>query len=99
MSDERAKSSANGRKPSPAAMARQACADLAELIGHRPEGVVSLERTDEGWLIGVEVLEIHRVPDTSDVLAEYEVESDEDGNLVGYRRLRRYTRGQLQDDR
>jgi hypothetical protein len=59
--------------------------------------VVSLERTDDGWRIGVEVLETRRIPDTADVLAEYEVDADERGRLVGYRRTRRYARGQLDD--
>jgi Gas vesicle synthesis protein GvpO len=99
MTDQRRGASANGGSPSPGALARRACGELAELIGRQPEGIVSLERTDDGWRVGVEVLETRRIPDTADVLAEYEVETDDRGGLVGYRRTRRYTRGQLQDDR
>jgi hypothetical protein len=77
---------------------RGACAELAELLGREPEGVVSLERTDEGWRLGVEVVETRRIPDTADVLAEYEVEVDKRGRLMGYRRARRYARGQVRDD-
>jgi Gas vesicle synthesis protein GvpO len=89
----------NGGKPSPAALARQAAGELAELLGRDPEGIVSLERGEDGWFVGVEVVEVRRIPDTADVLAEYEVEADEDGHLTGYRRMRRYPRGKAQDAR
>lgn len=89
--------SARSGKPAPAAVARRVSAELGELLGREPEGVVSLERTEDGWRIGVEVVEVRRVPDTADVLAEYEVDADSRGRLVGYRRARRYARGQAQD--
>ena len=47
----------------------------------------------DGWKVHVEVVEVRRIPDTTDVLALYEVQVDEDGDLMGYRRLRRYARG------
>lgn len=83
----------------PARIARRAAAELGELLGREPEGIVALERTDDGWRVGVEVLEIKRIPDTADVLAEYEVEVDGDGGLVGYRRTRRYPRGRVEEPR
>lgn len=84
---------------SPAEVARRAAAELAELLDREPESIVSLDRTDDGWRVGVEVLETRRIPDTADVLAEYEVSTDEHGDLVGYRRVRRYARGRVGDDR
>jgi hypothetical protein len=72
--------------------------ELAEIVGRQPEGVISLERTDDGWRVGIEVLELHRVPDTADVLAEYEVEADPHGELISYRRVARYARGRTRDD-
>jgi hypothetical protein len=69
------------------------------LLGRPAEGVISLKRADEGWQVGLEVLEIRRVPDTADVLAEYQVETDENGGLVEYRRVRRYLRGSVEADR
>jgi hypothetical protein len=85
--------------PSPAVLAKRASAELEELLGRTPEGVVSLERTDDGWRFGIEVVETHRIPDTADVIAEYEVETDRRGRLTGYRRARRYARGRVGDDR
>ena len=105
MSADGSRKAGSGRKrtgeeeSSPADFARQAASDLAEVLGREPEGIISLERDEEGWLVGVEVVEVRRIPDTADVLAEYEVEADEEGHLTGYRRLRRYPRGRAQDSR
>jgi hypothetical protein len=96
---------ANGRRtpkgnaaPSPLELARRAADDLAELLGRSPESIVSLDRSDDGWRVGVEVVETRRIPDTADVLAQYEVTTDAQGGLVGYRRVRRYARGRVGDD-
>lgn len=98
--ERRERSSHDGRKPpSPAKLARRACSDLEELIGREVEGIISLQRTDDGWCFGVEVLETARIPNTADVLAEYEVNADRRGRLVGYHRVRRYARGSTGDNR
>ena len=80
-------------KPAPTEVAAQAARQLLELTGRQAEGVTSLEQTDEGWTVQVEVVEVRRVPDTTDVLGLYEVRTDERGTLQGYKRLRRYARG------
>ncbi|MFF3325612.1 gas vesicle protein [Streptomyces sp. NPDC002889] len=72
---------------------RHACSQLAELTGMAAESVSSLARTDDGWALRIEVLELSRVPDTMSLLATYEVELDQEGELTGYRRVRRYERG------
>jgi Gas vesicle synthesis protein GvpO len=74
-------------------VAAQAASELLELTGKGAEGVVGLERTEDGWTVQVEVVEVRRIPDTTDVLALYEIETDQHGALQGYRRVRRYTRG------
>ncbi len=81
------------RKPKGPAIAGEAARQLEELTGREVEGVIGLSRTDEGWTVEVEVLEVRRIPETTDVLAIYEITVDEDGDLEGYRRLRRYVRG------
>ena len=73
--------------------AAEAARQLLQLTGKAAEGVTGFERTDDGWRVEVEVVEVRRIPDTSDVLALYELDVDEDGELEGYRRLRRYSRG------
>jgi hypothetical protein len=69
-------------------------AEIGELTGHHVEAVVSVQRQDDGWLVEVEVVESHRIPDSADILAIYEVCLDEEGELVSYRRTQRYSRGQ-----
>ena len=82
-------------RPTPGAteVAAEAARQLLELTGKGAEGVTGLERTDDGWKVHVEVVEVRRIPDTTDVLALYEIETDNRGGLQGYRRVRRYARG------
>ena len=81
------------RPPNPGRIAAEAARQLVELTGKEAEGVVGLDRSDDGWKVEVEVLEVRRIPNTTDVLAMYEVEVDGKGSLQGYRRVRRYVRG------
>ncbi|GGO90234.1 gas vesicle protein GvpO [Wenjunlia tyrosinilytica] len=87
------------RKPSrgPLKAAQRAAELLEHLISHPAEGVCAVQRTENGWCVGVDVLEVPRIPDTTSLLATYEVELDEDGELLGYRRVRRYRRGASDD--
>jgi hypothetical protein len=66
---------------------------IAELTGKEPEGVTGAEPTEDGWLVTVEVVETRRIPAATDLLASYETEIGPDGELVWYRRVRRYARG------
>jgi Gas vesicle synthesis protein GvpO len=74
-------------------VARRAVRRVHELTGIEPEGVTLLEPTDHGWRIGVEVVELERIPNSTDLLAIYHVELDEHGRLVSYRRAQRHYRG------
>ena len=67
---------------------------LESLLGRPPESVSAMERTHDGWLVTAEVVEVSRIPESTDVLASYEVELDEDRNLRRYARVRRYHRSQ-----
>ncbi|MBM0232280.1 gas vesicle protein [Micromonospora sp. STR1_7] len=78
---------------SAAEAARAALRQLVELTGREPSVTTSLEATEDGWLVGVEVVEARRIPDSTDLLGLYEVELDIEGSLLGYRRVRRYQRG------
>jgi len=78
-------------------IARHALEELEALVGCPAEGVVGVRKDDDGWVVDVEVLEIGRVPQTTDVLASYEVTVDADGEVTGYHRTRRYLRAQVED--
>lgn len=78
--------------------ARLAMQQVSELTNRQPESVTNLESTGTGWRVGVEVVESHRIPDSTDILAVYDTELDGDGELVSYRRSQRYYRGRAQED-
>ena len=66
---------------------------IAELTGKEAEGITGVEPGEDGWIVGVEVVEDRRIPSSTDILATYETEVDSGGELVSYRRVRRYPRG------
>ncbi|MFC4505024.1 MULTISPECIES: gas vesicle protein [Streptomyces] len=80
-------------RPEPMEVMRRARAQFAELTGVAAETVSSFERTEEGWVLEIEALELSKVPDTMSLMAGYQVELDPKGRLTGYRRVRRYERG------
>ena len=90
-----ADASGNG-KLSAGELAQEALATVQELTGFEPEAVTALEWEGEYWQVTVDVLELARVPNTTDVIASYAVQLDEDGSLRGYRRVARYQRGQVE---
>ena len=81
------------KRPGPMEVLRHARTQLAELTGMSAETVSSFEQTEDGWSLEVEVLELARVPDTMSLMASYQVDLDPEGQLTGYRRVRRYERG------
>ncbi|MEY2443145.1 MAG: hypothetical protein QOJ46_2571 [bacterium] len=83
---------------------KQAARQLSELTGRAPEAVLGVERDesdnghDDGWKVTMELLEMQRVPNSTDLLGCYVVKLDSDGELLEYRRMRRYQRGQADED-
>jgi Gas vesicle synthesis protein GvpO len=73
--------------------AKAALREIAALTAKQPEGVTEVERTEDGWTVGIELVEDQRIPSSSDILATYETTIDADGELLSYRRVRRYARG------
>jgi hypothetical protein len=66
---------------------------IAELSGKQAEGITGVESGEDVWIVGVEVVEDRRIPSSTDILAIYETEIDSDGELMSYRRVKRYSRG------
>jgi hypothetical protein len=85
----------DGRRISLVMVARRAAEHVAALTGRHPESVISIDRRDGDWCVGVEVVEARRIPDSADILAIYEVLVRSSGELISYRRIRRYMRGQV----
>ncbi|MTE18383.1 gas vesicle protein [Streptomyces sp. TRM43335] len=99
-SDDSADATKDGRRSlPPGEVLRSARSEFTDLTGLHAEGVSRFERTGDGWVLEVEVLELERVPDTMSLMATYEVTLDGDGRLSGYRRVRRYERGRADPSR
>lgn len=64
----------------------------ADVIGRGLDGIIEVSRDDDNWRAVVEIIERRSVPDTQDILGQYEIELDESGEVIGYRRLEKYRR-------
>jgi Gas vesicle synthesis protein GvpO len=75
-----------------------AVSTIADLTGFEPESAAGLQWDGESWLVTVDVLELARIPNTTDVLASYVVQLDDSGGLLGFKRARRFLRGQVEGE-
>lgn len=66
------------------------------ILGHPLDSVTAINRADDGWEVTVQVIERESVPDTQDILGEYELTFDDSISPVGYERTARYRRDQMQ---
>ena len=73
---------------------RRGVAQLVEITGRESDTVSGIEPTEDGWILQVELVELERIPASTSVLASYEAELDDQGDLLEYRRVRRYFRNQ-----
>jgi hypothetical protein len=97
---ERARAPAKQKRRPPATSelsaaeaAAAAARHVAELTGKPTQGVTALKPSEDGWTVGVEVLEDSRIPSSADILATYEADVDMDGTLLSYHRVNTYPRG------
>lgn len=76
---------------------RAAMRQFRELTGRAPDSVTGARSLEDGkgWSVLVDVVELERVPTTTSVMATYRVDLDRDGELTGYERLRRFSRGSV----
>jgi hypothetical protein len=78
-------------------VAAMAVRELIDLLGSEPTRVTGIERAGDAWKVTVEVVELERVPDTTSMMATYEVQLDDRGELLAYHRSGRYVRGRTED--
>ena len=83
----------------PSEVALKAKEHLASLTGLDAVTVSGLDKVEAGWSVTVEMVELRKIPDSSDVLGSYETVVDDAGNLLSYRRTLRYRRSDVMDDR
>ena len=69
---------------------------LAGFVGKEPESASRVERVDGGWELAFEVVELPRVPSSTDVMASYSVSVDDSGSVKEYGRTHRYYRNRAE---
>lgn len=79
-------------------LARAALTTVQELTGYTPEAATGMEWDGESWCVTVEVLEMARIPNSTDMMGAYQVRLDGHGTLRGYKRVRRFSRGEARDE-
>jgi Gas vesicle synthesis protein GvpO len=88
-------SSDRRRDPVPSGEAlERALRKVTRLTGREAESVSSIVPSDDGWRLTVELVELERIPESTNVMGTYEAEIDDEGNLMSYERVRRYHRNQ-----
>ncbi len=102
MAEQRSGSRRNGSSSAvsgPEAIARVR-RDLPQMLGRPIESILGIERGGDrnGWELTVQVVELSRIPHSTDVLGDYWVTVDREGELLAYGRRRRYHRNQPDED-
>ena len=75
-------------------LAERAKSQLAELTGLKPITVTGASKDEQGWHIALDMLEMSRIPSATDVLGDYEVLLDDNGNMLRFERKRTRLRGE-----
>ena len=73
----------------------QAKEQLAQITGFKPVAVVAVFKDDTGWHVTVDMLEMTRIPESSDLLGIYETTLDAEGNVVSFERKMTHNRADI----
>ena len=73
-------------------------AQLGSIVSYPIDGVTGVKKVEDGWELLMTLIELTRIPSSSDVLAEYAVSLDQTGEIVSYKQIQRFLRNQLGTD-
>jgi|1186.fasta_scaffold40695_2 hypothetical protein len=93
---EKKGSSGQQRRVAASVAARRAREEFQELTQTPIERVVGVRRSESGWTVSLEAVELRRTPPTMDVLGLYEVQLSARGQVSGWDRVARYHRSQVE---
>jgi len=79
-------------------MIKKARSELNNLTGLEISSTVGAEKEGDGWLVTMEVVEKHSIPDGMDILAAYETRLDLEGNMLEFKRVRMRKRIDTEQD-
>jgi Gas vesicle synthesis protein GvpO len=89
--------SAAAQPVSAAQIAERAKAELSRITGLDADHVSGVLAGSDGWHVTVDLIELRRIPASTDVLGAYEAVFAPTGILMSYRRTRRYFRDQMME--
>jgi len=99
--DSRTQASGSSKSRAPSKSPRQIVESVRKVLddlgGLDVERVTGIEADEEGWRVTVEIVEVRRVPDTTDVLGKYEVTMSKAGRFRGYRQIGHRLRSQIEE--
>jgi hypothetical protein len=87
-----------GETAGAAAVAKHAKAELESITGLDADHVSAVLQEPDGWHVTVDLVELRRIPASTDVLAAYEAVLGPTGILLSYHRTRRYFRDQMLEE-
>ena len=67
---------------------KKARTELYDLTGLEISSTLSAAKEGDEWLVDIEVVEKHSIPDSMDLLAVYETRLDADGNMLEFKRTK-----------
>lgn len=76
----------------------QAKKQLVDSTGLKAVAITRAFEDAEGWHVGVEMLEMSRIPSATDVLADYEVLLNDSGCMRRFERKRTRLRGETGEE-
>lgn len=76
---------------------QKARSELNDLTGLEMSSTLSSARNGDEWVVGIEAVEKHSIPDGMDVLVTYEIRMDAEGNILGFRRTKMRKRIDTED--
>ena len=70
-----------------AQIVKKARSELEALTGLDISSTLEAAREEDAWLVSLEVVEKHSIPEGMDILATYETRLDADGNMLEFKRV------------
>lgn len=67
---------------------QKARSELSNFTGLEISSTMGAEKEDDKWLVTMEGVEKHSLPDGMDILAAYETRLDADGNMLEFKRTK-----------
>ena len=90
--------SVKGQEIGAAEIAERAKAEIARITGLAADHVSAVMNGPDGWHVTVDLIELRRIPASTDVLAAYQAVFAPTGTLLSYHRTRRYFRDQMLEE-